>query len=510
MRKFALRHRLALAIVSGLFAATALFGGAMAFQAREIARQRDEATFQAQRAEASSEFMSLMLEEVGPAGKPLTLIELLDRGEQLLDTQYGGEPRFRAHMLLQMSRRYMDLANTEKQVEVLSRAEAIAKELNDDELLAAAQCATVVSELDANRHEQAKQRMAAARVALARVPRPPAAVRVDCLRAEADIADLERDRDAAVAHLTQARALLESAGSTKGLQYNAVLTDLGGIYFRSGRFRESLELNQRTIEALDRNGRGGTLARVTLSVNQASLLSRIGEVRRAREVGFDALQRLRSLRSERPAAPAAAVSYGITLNRLEQSAEAIELLTMAREQARVLGNEVWGAHANYHLGRSLLIAGRLVEAEAHLAEAQRIWRANEIANRDRLADLSRTLAEIEMARDRTTQARKLIDASLAQFGYPAADLAPGLAAALITASRIYLKSGNPGQAELFAADGLRIAERTAREPRESADVGEAMLVVAQARRAKGDLAGSAAPLERAVEALTMAWVRIIA
>src|SRR4030095_11564363 len=117
------------------------FGIVMARQAHEIALQRDEAQFQAQRAEASSEFMSLMLEEVGPGGRPLSPVELVDRGVELLNRQYGGDPRFTARMLLQMSRRYMDLGNTEKQGAVLARAETLARELKDDELLAAIDCA---------------------------------------------------------------------------------------------------------------------------------------------------------------------------------------------------------------------------------------------------------------------------------------------------------------------------------------------------------------------------------
>ncbi len=502
LRKFASRHRLALAVLCGLFVATLLFGGAMAYQAREVARQRDEATFQAQRAEASSEFMSLMLEEVGPAGKPLTLLELLDRGEQLLDKQYGADPRFRARMLLQMSRRYQDLGNTERQHEALSRAEAIASELRDDELLAQANCTAVGSDLDANRHEQARQRMVTARLALARVARPPAAVRVDCLRAEADVANLERDREAAIANLTQARALLEKSASTRGLQYNAVLTDLGGIYFRTGRFREALELNRQTREALERNGRSGTLASVTLSVNHASILYRLGEIRRAREVGLAAIERLRTLREHEHAAPPASVSYGITLNRLERPEEAIEFLTAARNQAAALGNQFWGARATFQLGRSLLIAGRGAEAETYIAEAQRVWLADATAHRDSLADAAHTLAQLALSRGEMSRAQELIDSALEQFEFPTGARPPGVSAALVTAARIYLRSGDLDKAETFAQAALDLSEATARDPQESADVGEALLVVSQVRRARGATGDLRPSLERAQQALT--------
>ena len=123
--------------------------------------------------------------------------------------------------------------------------------------------------------------MQSARTALARAPNAEVATRVDCLRAEAEVADARQDTEAAIAHLRTAQQLLEDTQTTRGLQYHAVLTDLGGIYFRTSRFRETLELNERTARALDENGRGGTLGRVRVAMNRASILLRLGEVQRA-------------------------------------------------------------------------------------------------------------------------------------------------------------------------------------------------------------------------------------
>jgi serine/threonine protein kinase/tetratricopeptide (TPR) repeat protein len=502
MRKFAGRHRLALSIVGGLFAAALVFGGLMARQAHEIALQRDEARFQAQRAEASSEFMSLMLEEVGPGGAPLSPVELVDRGVELLNRQYGGDPRFSARMLLQMSRRYMDLGNTEKQSAVLTRAETLARELKDDELLAAIDCAIVSSEVEANRIDESKRKLVDARAVLARLPDAPLGTRVDCLRAESEIAELGRAPETAIARLSEAQKLLEESGQTKGLQYNAVLTDLGGIYFRTNRFREALALNLQTSEALDRNGRGGTLAKVTVTQNRASLLYRLGEVKRAQAVGLEALRRAQALRSGQRVAPQMAVAFSVTLNRLDQTGQAADLLASAREDAKALGNEFWGAAASYHLGRAFLLAGKLDRAQAPLDDAGRIWKANETANSDRLADLTRTLAELELARGKTAAAVELIETSLTRFNYPQDTRGNGIAAALIAASRIYLKHGDADKAIAFGEAGLALAEGIARDPRESADVGEACLVLANAHHAKGNRAGARQLLARSVESLT--------
>jgi eukaryotic-like serine/threonine-protein kinase len=502
MRKFAGRHRLALTLVSGLFVAAIGFGALMAHQAHEIARQRDEAKFQAQRAEASSEFMSLMLEEVGPGGRPLSPVELVDRGVELLNRQYGGDPRFVARMFLQMSRRYMDLGSTDKQAEILTRAETIARELKDDDLLAAVQCTIVGSELDANRFDESQQKMASATAVLARIPNPPVSTRVSCLRAQAEVAEMGRDSDAAIGHLNAARRLLEESGDTKGLAYNAVLTDLGGVYFRTNRFREALDLNLQSSAALDRNGRGGTLAKVTVTQNRASLLYRLGEVRRAQAVGLEALRRAQALRSGQPALPAMPIAYSITLNRLGETRQATELLSGARDQAQALGNEFWSAIASFHLGRSLLIAGKLDEAQAPLEDARRIWSRNEVPNADRLADLTRTFAELELARGRTGAAVALIEESLRRFRWPRDTRGNGIAAALIAASRIYLKNGDADKAVDMGESALKVAEGIARDARESADVGEALLVLAAARQARGDRAGARTLLERAITALS--------
>jgi eukaryotic-like serine/threonine-protein kinase len=324
---------------------------------------------------------------------------------------------------------------------------------------------------------------------------------VDCLRAEADMAEDGRDFATAEANLRKAQQLLEENENTRGLLYHAVLTDLGGVLFRTSRFREALALNELTAEALDRNGRGGTLGRVTVAMNRASLLMRLGEVSAAEAAAAEAIRRSQRLRGNEPATPMQAIGYSITLNRLGRHREALQLLTTAREQARTLGAEYWGVIAEYHLARALMLEGRGNEAQPLLDEVRAAWTANAMANRDRLADLYRTQAEVDLLNGNLGQARESIDKSLAEFGYPQADPAPFLSTALTTAAQIYAKAGQLGEAESFAAAALRISEGIARDPRRSADVGEALLVLASVKRTRGDGTTAQAYAERAVEAL---------
>jgi tetratricopeptide (TPR) repeat protein len=241
---------------------------------------------------------------------------------------------------------------------------------------------------------------------------------------------------------------------------------------------------------------------VTLTVNRASLLYRLGEIRLAEATGREALQRLESASDAERATPIPAIRYAATLNRLDRTREAQDLLAASLEQTRVQGNDFWDAQARYNLGRALIAQRDFEHARQRLDEVDALWSANAATNVDRLADLSRTRAELELARDHPKEAVTLIDKSLTMFGYPAESSTPDYPAALTLASRIYMRSAKPDQAQTFAAAAVRITESVARNPAQSADVGEALLALAAAQDAQGDRAGARSSAQRAFEALS--------
>jgi ATP/maltotriose-dependent transcriptional regulator MalT len=148
-----------------------------------------------------------------------------------------------------------------------------------------------------------------------------------------------------------------------------------------------------------------------------------------------------------------------------------------------------------------MLERRYDEAQQLLDNVHRAWSENPQANNDRLGDVARTRAEIELAQQHFNEAGEHIDQSLALLGYPSRSNGFGLSAALTTAARIRLAKGEPAQAEGFARDALRISEEIARDPAQSADVGEAALVLATVQRTQGDPAAARASIDRSVEAL---------
>ena len=502
LKKFVARHRVGVAVAAGLFVAAIAFGAIMALQARELARERDEARFQAARAEASSEFMSLMVEQVGTSGQPMTMVELVDAGVDLLDRQYHGDPRFVGRMLLQMSRRYGDLQNAARQQEVLARAESIARSLQDDELLAHVSCVMVAPLIDGNSLEQAASRLEEAKLAGARIARPPIKLQVDCLRAEAEILRNGPDPQAARAVLERARALQEGSSSTRSLEYANTLSDLSGLHFAAGEFKEALELNRLTREAFERSGRGGTLGMVITIANQGQNHLRLGEVQHAEELGREVLDRLHALRKNQPIAPAQSVGYAITLIRLDRAAEAERLLSDALAQARADDSDFWAAYAAFHHGRALLALDRPAESEADFLAAEAHWNLDPMGNRARLGDLERSRAELDLALGHGEQARARIAALLADLGFPARRDGPVLPPTLRAAARIELSAGSTATAERYARAAVELAEAVARDPAQSADVGEALLLLGLAQRDGGDLSAARRSFERATVSLT--------
>ena len=125
--KFVRRNRVGVAVGVLVFASLAVAAGVTTSEMFDARRQRDEARLQAKRAEAQERFTNLVMEQSGPGGRPLTREEMLDRSVELLDQQYGNDPRFIANALIPISGRYMDRGNTAKELAVLEKAESIAR-----------------------------------------------------------------------------------------------------------------------------------------------------------------------------------------------------------------------------------------------------------------------------------------------------------------------------------------------------------------------------------------------
>jgi eukaryotic-like serine/threonine-protein kinase len=500
-RKFVRRYRSAVlagtVVLITLVASTAM----TTWQGIEARRQRDTAIYQQQRVQAANEFMQLLLSEVGPGGQPLKPVELLDRGVEMLDRQYGVEQRFMGRMLLMLANGYFSLGETAKMLDLLSRAEQAARANNDHDLLAAALCGVARLSNDAQ-PGAARARVDEALRLLAGVRAPSADSYVSCARARARMLANEGDRPGAIGVLLDARAGLAGTPEVGVDNVLFLSNELSNLYYEERQLQKAAALNDTILRTMEQTGRAGGLGYIITSLNRAALLRRMGEILPSYEIQVSLRDRIAEMERSGALPPGFLGAYANSLVTLARTTEAVPILEAEIRRAAAAGNRRLEAESHLLLAGAYIETGMHREAEALLEAAETFYRSSEQFNERMLVVVAVRRASLLLARGDAVGARSAIEAELAAVGYPAELGAPDLLYRLSIASRAALEAGDLPAADQYATDYHVLAVRMAGDPLRSADVGEALLVRARVRLARGDTAAARADLERALPSLT--------
>jgi eukaryotic-like serine/threonine-protein kinase len=494
--KFVRRHRLGVAMTAFTGCALVAAITLTTWQMLEASAQRDEALYQTRRAQAVNDFMNAMMAQVAPNGRALTPLELLDQGRTLLDKQYGGDPAFVAGILVSIAGRYADLGRIDKELETLEQSERIARALHDDELLANVQCNTVDTEVRLGQRERATVRMEEGRKALERVKNARIGLKVSCLYAEVYLAQSQGDVDAAIGYARRALALLER-NRVENLEYTMITSELSGLYAQKGLLKESAEYNLRTREMFDRTGRGSTMGRLITVHNEAFHLAKFGEIKAAEVLQRSVIERMQARDAGAAMPPEMASQYGVILSALAKPDDALAWLRFAVYRAHADGNTVVEARSKLQLSRALMRTSNTADAEPLLDEALATLRRDAGDKRVELFDAAHAHAELRLLQNRIDDARREIDSLLATLGYPKSAASLFVEQPLLTATHARLRAGDATAAVSFAEAALAAAQSVARDPTQSANVGRALALLAEARYAKGDIPGARDAFQRA-------------
>jgi serine/threonine-protein kinase len=486
--KFMRRNRgsvmTALAIALGLIG-TASFA---LVQMSEAQRQRDAARAELLQAEAANDFSSLMLEEVDVGGKALTQEQLLERGVELLDARHGADPEFVAEMLTQVAGRYDDVGLEDKAMALTQRALAIARTTHNPALLAQTLCLAAHKEHQAGIRTDVDRWLDEATAIMQTLSEPPLHTSTECLRARAWRASDHNDPQGAIALFEQAHALQVAAGLRTGLEYTSVLTDLGYVYYNQGRYADAYQKTAEVGAAFDRGGRGGTLGRVIIHENAATLLVKMGEIR----AGYAELYASRHPVSGGPEREPERASWAVfseVLRRLGRVEEARAAVSGRADSLLASGAPVFAARTLMEEGAALMELKQPDRARPLLERGIEIEMQYEKGDGSMrfLAESNAYLADIDVQSGHADAARQRLEKLLASYGYPRTPAQVPLRPALLSAARATLVLGDLRTAEAYARDSLRIAESVARGPDTSADVGESLLVLARIERAEHHL-----------------------
>lgn len=501
--KFMRRHRGGVA--TGAITALVLIGATVltTLQMLEARRQRDAALYESRRAEFQARFAYQIMSEIGSDGRPITIRQLMDKGIDVLEANYGDDPRFVIGMLVQISGRYMDLGDTNGEHAALVKAEGIARKLGDPERLAFVQCNTVETELAAGRPQQARERMRDALENLGKLPSVPHERQTDCGLAQARLLWSEGKLPDAIEAAKKVATLIESANQTDtDLTYQTVTSMLDVMLSQEGRRREAREWNQRAIASLERTGSADTMSMSTARHNAATHLNAAGEPRAALAMERAVVEQITKQQGVDAIPSQLSSRLGFYVVRVEESDEGFKLIDRAVSASAEQDNKNAQIGALLTRAHARLTRGHLDAAIEDVQKAETLAQENADENRDALRWSRFIRAHVLAARAQYMPAMDMINALLEDLGYPRARIANRLAPLLTLKARTELALGRTDAALATARDALAIAETNSVQPERSADVGAVLMVIANAQRAAGDEAGARASAQRAVPALS--------
>jgi tetratricopeptide (TPR) repeat protein len=115
--KFTKRHQIPVALASFMMMLLIGFGVTEAIQSNRIAKERDQAKIERERAEKVSNFLTEIFRSANPQetqGKEPTARELLDKGAERVRTELHDQPEVRAKLLFTIANAYFSLGVAER------------------------------------------------------------------------------------------------------------------------------------------------------------------------------------------------------------------------------------------------------------------------------------------------------------------------------------------------------------------------------------------------------------
>jgi tetratricopeptide (TPR) repeat protein len=502
-RKFVRRNRPQ--VLAGTLAALALIGATVvttsqmieARRQRDEARvQRDNAVYHERRAAASSGFMEFLLQSIAPTGKAYTMQELLDKARETLEADYRGDPRFMGRMMVELGDHYFQRHDRSRELSLLSRAEELATGSNDMETAGYASCRLAKSAADDGDAVGSQRTLDRASRYLARIPESAEGPRVQCLRARSALARLLDRPGEALAYAQQAVRLGDAAGDSVSHRHLGAVNEVARALHDDGQVRGSLDVTRTLIGTLERIGRGRTLSMVVERHNEAALLSRLGEKRKADSTLALVVDLARGMNPEKRVPTYMILLAGELAGDLGRPDSAVATFKHALAESTKRGDTPYQVRALSGVSGALIDRGKLGEARQYLEDLQRLvpeklrWRADGLE------------AQLIYAQGNKSEGRRRYLDLLTSRGFPNRGLStPSFASMVLDASRMALGSGDVVAAESLASHALRLARGEGQDETQSGTIGYARLTLARARHAAGDQATAVGELRRSLGAL---------
>jgi eukaryotic-like serine/threonine-protein kinase len=503
--KFVRRNRIAVALaITALVVAVAGVSSTVA-QASRARAQRDFALYQLSRSEAINDLNSFLLSDAAPSGRPFTVRELLDRAQQIVNRQQGGDTS-RAELLIAIGRQYQGLDEDARARTVLEEAYTLSRRLSEPSTRALASCALAAILSHSGDLVRAETLL---REGMDEIPDEAqfSIVRILCLLRGAEVARQSGQAGVAISRVEDARRVLKQAPLPSELLELHTLMDLAESYRIAGRNREAVAAFEQASARLSALGRGDTQTAGTLLNNWGLSLYLLGRPLEAERLFHRAITISSSGNNEESVSPMLLINNARTLRDLARLKEAAAQAERGYMKAEQTGNSLVAGQALLLRATIYRMLGDLRRATGMLDEMEGRWRrsfppghiafASILVERGLIAQAS---CDLLHALHSINEGVAIADASV-RAGRQGADRLPAM---LTSRSEVELLLHRNNDAEADAARAVAILQQSIGPGGFSGHLGRAYLALGRARLAQDKREEAQSAFRSAAEQLDQA------
>ncbi len=353
MKKFLARNIVAVAAATVVFLLTVLFVFAISYQLKITTDERDRTEQALQRAEQereTAEEISSFLENLFSAANPmaatserldtLRVIQLLERGEERLYSEFEDRPGIRARLLVVVGRSYRGLGNTERATELFENALDIYRTsgIRNDEDMAKALSMLAAVYMDVGKNAEAEELLREAQGLYGVIYAGDHNSVAANLSNIASSLQNQGKFDEAQQFYDEALAMMQRMQIPDSLQYANLLNANTALAYRLNDIDAAISLTRESL-SINRALLGDNHPRIGRELNNlAFLLDRSGNTEEAIPVYREALGLNQTLLDEgHPFVIGSMGNLAFALSKNGETAEAEELFSRAFELHRSSG-----------------------------------------------------------------------------------------------------------------------------------------------------------------------------
>ena len=423
-RKFVRRHRGVVA--AGSLVLIAIVGGLVStvWQAQRAEQEAQRAQVQAARAEQEktralqqldlAEAMSrLMAVALGPVSdKPLSVAQVLQRGEVMAEKQFGQAPRIHAYLQTQLATLWGNGGQWDQMETLLGKARVNAERAGDVQAVAVADCDISVPQMQRGEFVKARALIDAAMARLRATQPDLTDPIVTCLRHRAMLLAEQGQPDAALADTDQAMALV----GNQRVDQSGVLLNLretrAGALAALGRLAPAIQDYEAVLAEFQRRGELDSTTNSFKLNNFAVMLQRAGQSLRAVQIIEQSLQAWLGPNADRKLDWAQRTNYTSALHSVGRINEALPHVELGMTEAQNTTDPRMLSQVSLRAAEVLCETSALARCESLIDLSAKNFATYLSATHPTLARLELVRAQLALTRQSPELARNHIASAL--------------------------------------------------------------------------------------------------